>query len=221
MAGPGGEVAAGAGGRGHLRASHADREQVIGILKAAFVQGMLAKDEFDAWVGQTLAARTCADLAALTADLPAGLAAARPPQPARAQGRARVLRPGAVLTAATGLYAVMWLVAFLLPRDSEGESMAAVNLVVMSTFVYATVVVGAWMQMLDSRREKRSSRQLPHGPAPGAGGSASPRPPSAGPDRQLPQAGDGCQHIIEAAPSRRRRTPLPVWRARISMPCVR
>jgi len=33
-------------GRGHLRASHADREQAVGILKAAFVQGMLAKDEF-------------------------------------------------------------------------------------------------------------------------------------------------------------------------------
>ena len=39
MAGPGDEIAAGAGGRGHLRASHADREQVIGVLKAAFVQG--------------------------------------------------------------------------------------------------------------------------------------------------------------------------------------
>jgi len=40
MAGPGDEIAAGAGGRGHPRASHADREQVIGTLKAAFVQGM-------------------------------------------------------------------------------------------------------------------------------------------------------------------------------------
>src|SRR5262249_58680884 len=85
MAGPGDEIAAGAGGRGHLRASHADREQVIGTLKAAFVQGMLAKDEFGLRVGQTLAARTYADLAALTADLPAGLAAAKPAQPAPAQ----------------------------------------------------------------------------------------------------------------------------------------
>ena len=77
---------AGKAGRGHLRASHADREQVVGILKAAFVQGMLAKDEFDLRVGQALASRTYADLAALTADLPAGLAAARPPKPARAKG---------------------------------------------------------------------------------------------------------------------------------------
>ena len=52
MLGPG-DVTAAAGGRGHLRASHADREQVIGILKAAFVRGMLAKDELDLRVGQT------------------------------------------------------------------------------------------------------------------------------------------------------------------------
>lgn len=33
--------------RDHLRASHADREQVVGTLKAAFVQGRLTKDELD------------------------------------------------------------------------------------------------------------------------------------------------------------------------------
>ena len=219
MGGPGNEMAAGAGRRGHLRASHAAREHVIGALQAAFVQGMLTKDEFDLRVGQALASRTHVDLAALTADLPAMPTAAQPPRPAGAQGKARILRPAAVLTAATALYAAMWLVAFFLPRDSEGESMAGVNLVVMSTFVYATVLVGAWMQMLDSRREKRSGRQLPHGRAPGAGGQASRRPPSAGPDRHLPQTGH--QHTTEAAPSRRRRTPLPVWRARISMLGVR
>ena len=58
MAGPGDEMAARAGNRGRLRASHADREQVIGTLKAAFVLGMLDKDEFDLRVGQTFASRT-------------------------------------------------------------------------------------------------------------------------------------------------------------------
>ena len=44
MAGPGDETAtAQSCGRGRLRASGAGREQVIGILKAAFVQGMLAR----------------------------------------------------------------------------------------------------------------------------------------------------------------------------------
>ncbi len=38
MAGPGDELAA---GRGQLRASHADRDQVAGTLKVAYVQGRL------------------------------------------------------------------------------------------------------------------------------------------------------------------------------------
>jgi hypothetical protein len=100
MAGPGDEIAAQAGGRGHLRASHADREQVIGTLKAAFVQGRLVKDEFDLRVGQALAPRTYAELAALTADLPAGLhvGMARAPRPVR--NAVRLMCAGAVLTLA-------------------------------------------------------------------------------------------------------------------------
>jgi hypothetical protein len=37
----------------------ADREQVIGTLKAAFVQGLLDKDEFDLRVGQAFGASGC------------------------------------------------------------------------------------------------------------------------------------------------------------------
>ena len=64
MAEPGDEIAAAASGRGHLRASHADRERVIDTLKAAFVQGRLTKDEFDARIGHTFASRTYTELAA-------------------------------------------------------------------------------------------------------------------------------------------------------------
>jgi len=42
MAGPGSEMMAALGGCGHLRASHADRERVIDVLKTAFVEGRLA-----------------------------------------------------------------------------------------------------------------------------------------------------------------------------------
>jgi hypothetical protein len=59
-----------AAGRDQLRAGHADRDQVIGILKDAFVDGSLTRDEFDARTDRALAARTFADLAALSADLP-------------------------------------------------------------------------------------------------------------------------------------------------------
>ena len=87
MAGQGEEKAAVAAGRGHLRASHADREQMIDAVKAAFVQGRLTKDEFDARIGQAFAARTYADLATVAAGIPAGLAGAqptrRPPQSPR------------------------------------------------------------------------------------------------------------------------------------------
>jgi Domain of unknown function (DUF1707) len=79
MAEPGYLRAADAAGRGHLRASHADREQVIDSLKAAFVQGRLTKDEFDARIGQALGSRTYAELATVTADIPDGLAGARTP----------------------------------------------------------------------------------------------------------------------------------------------
>jgi hypothetical protein len=66
---------------------------VIDMLKTAFVQGRLAKDEFDLRVGQVLASRTHADLGALTADLPTGLLRAQSPKPAS------VLRPKAVRSA--------------------------------------------------------------------------------------------------------------------------
>jgi uncharacterized protein DUF1707 len=81
MAGPGDNAAIGqARDRGHLRASHADREQVIGTLKEAFVQGRLTADELDARVGQAYASRTYAELAGVTSDVPAGLTRARPPR---------------------------------------------------------------------------------------------------------------------------------------------
>ena len=69
-----------------LRAGHADREDVIETLKNAFVHGRLTKDELNLRVGQALAARTCAGLAALTADIapaPAAAGPASPPAPAR------------------------------------------------------------------------------------------------------------------------------------------
>jgi hypothetical protein len=56
--------------RSRLRASHADREQVIGLLKAAFVHGRLTKEEFDGRVDRTFTARTYAELTRLTDDLP-------------------------------------------------------------------------------------------------------------------------------------------------------
>ncbi|HEY1322935.1 MAG TPA: DUF1707 domain-containing protein [Streptosporangiaceae bacterium] len=81
MSGPGdGTAAAESRSRGDLRAGHADREQVIRTLKGAFVEGRLTEDELDARVDQVYASRTYAELAEVTADIPAELIRTRPPR---------------------------------------------------------------------------------------------------------------------------------------------
>jgi hypothetical protein len=59
-----------------LRVSHADRDQVVELLREAAADGRLTADELDQRVEAALGARTGADLAVLTTDLPA--APARP-----------------------------------------------------------------------------------------------------------------------------------------------
>ena len=81
MPGPDHEIAATASGTsGHLRVSHADREQVVGTLKTAFVQGRLAEDELDVRVDRVYASLTYAELAEVTADIPVELTGAQPPR---------------------------------------------------------------------------------------------------------------------------------------------
>lgn len=67
-------------GRCGLRASHADREQAIEVLKAAFAQEQLDKADFETRAGRALASRTYAELAAVTAGIPARLTADQPPK---------------------------------------------------------------------------------------------------------------------------------------------
>ncbi len=60
------------GDHGRLRASHSDRDRAVDVLKAAFTEGRLTKDEYDERVASVFASRTYADLALLTSDLPTG-----------------------------------------------------------------------------------------------------------------------------------------------------
>ena len=152
IAGPGGGLQA--AGRGHLRASHADREQVIGPLKAAFVQGRLTRDEFDLRVGLALTARTYAELAALTADLPAWPAGAvPPPRAARAQDRRPV---GNV--AGAGICVVMAVAAPVVLSFSIG---AAAFLLFTPFYFMALAVLGAetLVSWLGKRSAGRPSRR--------------------------------------------------------------
>jgi hypothetical protein len=54
-----------------LRASHADRDQVVEVLRVAAGDGRLSAEELDERLEHALTARTYAELAALTIDLPA------------------------------------------------------------------------------------------------------------------------------------------------------
>ena len=64
--------AAGGYGRGRLRASTADRERAIDVLKAAFAEGRLTKDEYDERTGKVYGSLTYGELGALVSDLPVG-----------------------------------------------------------------------------------------------------------------------------------------------------
>ena len=55
-----------------MRAATADRERAVDVLKAGFAEGRLTQDEYNDRMGRAYAARTYGELAALTADLPAG-----------------------------------------------------------------------------------------------------------------------------------------------------
>ncbi len=169
--GPGDEPAA--AGRDRLRAGHADREQVIGTLKAAFVQGMLAKDEFDARVSQAFASRTCAELAALTADLPAGLAAAgqaRPPVRVRRPLARAAARSGGCLTIAA---AAVWGAFILDPgpfaRGTAGPPGVLSPGLMFVIALYAVLAAFGFLAfgMSTSLEQRRSRGQLPPGPGPG------------------------------------------------------
>jgi Domain of unknown function (DUF1707) len=171
MAGPRDEMAAGAAGRGRMRASYADREQVIEVLKDAFVHGRLTKDELDARAGRALAARTCAELAALTADIPSARAAsgpARPLVPTRHRPLARaVARSGGCLALAA---AAVWA-SFILDPGGPGVDRPWAGLMLLVA-QYAAIA-GVWILssgVATSVSQRCSGRQLP--PRPGPGGHA-------------------------------------------------
>jgi uncharacterized protein DUF1707 len=156
MAGAGDEVAAAEGGRGRLRASHDDREQVIASLKSAFVQGRLTKDELDSRVGQTLEALTHADLAPLTADLPAGFVAAHPPREASPPQAAKNMRTFVRVTiTAAGVLAVL-----VLARLDGWPGAIAWFAFMLAGATMVAAATGTVVLMVDSRRQVRRGRQL-------------------------------------------------------------
>jgi hypothetical protein len=138
--------------------SHADREQVVGTLKTAFVQGRLVEDELDARVERVYASRTYAELAEVFADIPAELTEAKAPRdPWRATKIAFRIEYAIFLLA---------IVAFLLvpggPHTSAAELVAPTSIVCLLFWLLGVFMVAA------ARPAKRSGGQRPPLAVPGA-----------------------------------------------------
>jgi hypothetical protein len=165
MAGPGDEGAAvERRDGGELRASRADREQAIEVLKAAFVEDRLTKDELDLRVGQALESRTYAELGAVTADLRPLRAVAEPVAAKPSSTPARTLAKAALRSG------ICILVAFAIVGGvalTNSESLAflaffpAVAAIIAASGFLGYGVIDAW-------QERRSRGQLP--PQPGRDG---------------------------------------------------
>jgi hypothetical protein len=162
-----------AAGGDRLRAGRADREQVIEELKNAFVHGRLTKGELDTRAGQALAARTYADLAALTADIlpaPARAAPHRPTAPARHRPLARAAAgSGGCLVIA---FAGMLVHRLADPGNTPGTlpgSLGTPSFLVALTAVFAALFIVIY-GVGTAVEQRRSRRQPP--PRPGTGGRA-------------------------------------------------
>ncbi len=152
------ERAAAAAHRGRLRASHADREQVVDVLKAAFVEGRLTKDELEARAGRAFASRTYGELAALTADLPAGLIA---PPPQRKAAGPRTLPPLGKVVAGAGL--VTPLLALLMTVFfTDSDQVARLCLMIIPWYFVAWIVAG--VQLIDSWQKRAHGQSPPRPP---------------------------------------------------------
>jgi hypothetical protein len=177
---------------GHFRASQADRERAIDVLKTAFAEERLTKEAFDLRVDRALASRTYAELAAVTSDLPVSPAAVRPAAvrpaaagpvstPARTLAKA-ARRSGVCMLAA---FAVVGVVAIL----AHGENDMAIFLAGFS-LVAAVIAASGFLGygVIDAWQEHRSRGQLPSPPSRDSKGLESGRPGRDGRDRGRPGA---------------------------------
>jgi Domain of unknown function (DUF1707) len=156
MAGPGDEVATAEDrGRGDLRASDADREQVVDALRAAFLQGRLTADELGARADRVYASRTYADLTEVIADIPTALTGAPSPRPPwRAAKRALWFEYAAFLP---GIVAVI-----VLPG---GPRTTIWTFIIFAAVIYPVFWLFGLLKMIAARRVTPAAGREP-GPPP-------------------------------------------------------
>jgi hypothetical protein len=142
-----------------LRASTQDRERAIDVLKSGFAEGRLTKEEYDDRTGQVYSSRTYAELAVLTADLPAGPLGAVSPQPYPVQPQGYAVRPAGGKTNGLAIASLVcalipgfpWFVAIGLgfaargqirERGDRGIGLANAGIAISGFFVLVAVIFG-------------------------------------------------------------------------------
>ena len=213
MTGPGNEMPERAADGGHFRASHADRERAIDVLKTAFAEERLTKEAFDLRVDRALASRTYAELAAVTSDLHVSPAAVRPAAAGPVSTPARTLakaarRSGVCMLAA---FAVVGVIALTV----HGENDMAIFLAFLSV-IAAVIAASGFLGygVIDAWQEHRSRGQLPSPPGQDSEGRDSKglesgRPGRDGRDRGQPGAHRD-QSLFERCRARPQRGTGPV-----------
>ena len=186
-------MAAGTEGDSNLPVSHVGREQVLDALKAAFVDGRLAKDEFDLRVGRVLAAY--AELDVVTADIPTALTAAQPPETIRKSHNKKLIQRGTA--AGAGASVALTATIAVAVRGNPVISLVVVGLV----GVFVAVLLAGLLTLVSWVLEMVSSRRPSPGPPAGPGGTATQRLASADRlnssqiSRDLPHTGEGARRL--------------------------
>ena len=183
MVNPGDERAAGAESQARLRASAADREQVIEVLKVGFVQDRITKDELDQRIGKVLASQTYDDLDILTADIPGALIRAQPAEPARPDvSKKKLIRRTSAAVAGTGFVIAE---AVALPHDLNPVVGVIAGLVAGA---FTAGLLAVLLTLIAWAIDRSAGRQRSQGPPPGALDNAAQHPPPADPARQPRQS---------------------------------
>jgi Domain of unknown function (DUF1707) len=170
-----------AAGTDRLRAGHADREQAIEALKNAFTQGRLTGEELGTRTGQVLAARTYAELDAVTADIPGAprldgssdLARPEVPGPPGLASRWPLakasVKSGCLLAIAAAVVKSGNIIAngdYGAATGSYHAWIRVLNVLALALAVTAVVILGRGVAA--SVKQRRSRKQPPPRPAPGS-----------------------------------------------------
>jgi hypothetical protein len=194
---------------GRLRASDAEREQVVVLLQVAFAERLLTREEFGERIAGALTARTHADLAALTAGIPAKTVAA--PRPSAAPARARRPLSRRTVTGAWTLVTLAVMVTDAALTGNEAGPTAGLSLLFIVAFVVAFV---SWLYAVSVHRGDAAAGQPPAGPARGGRGEAA---ASARQPPQDDQAEHGPAQATRGRPARRLSLRQPGWRAGLAI----